>query len=303
MRFGVVVDSFIRFLLTQQRSGHNTIASYSSDLQQLQQWLQGKQIVEIEDCSIELLREFLRYLVEEEKLRQTSLRRKIATFKAFFAFGASRYAFPNHAQALLFPKTARLLPKALSQQQTDSLLAAVEQDMRPIGQRNKLLLYLLYATGVRVSELTSLTISSLDLEAGFVRVWGKGSKERSIPLVEPMRLQLLHYITIIRPQLLPAQVTTDYLLFSVQHGSVRPLTRQAIWSIVKSIGKGLIAAGVQLSPHVLRHTLATHLLQQGADLRSLQLLLGHEQLTTVQIYTQLQTNYLRSLYDAKHLRS
>lgn len=303
MEIGQVIDRFTRFLLTQQRAGHNTVASYSSDLVQLHSWLLAQGITTIETCTLELLREFLQHLIEEQHLRHASLRRKIAAFKSFFSFTASRYELPNPAQELIFPKTPQLLPKALTPQQTTILLAAVEGDTRPIGMRNKLLLYLLYATGIRVSELTGLTLSCLDVENGFVRVWGKGSKERAIPLVEPMRLQIIHYLQEVRPQLLPAQGTTDMLLFSVAGGIIRPLTRQAIWSIIKNIGKPLIAQGVHLSPHVLRHTLATHLLQQGADLRSLQLLLGHEQLSTVQIYTQLQTNYLRSLYDAKHLRS
>lgn len=297
------IDEFSGYLLTQQRSSHHTVSGYASDMVQLMSWLETRNVSTIEQCSIDLLRDYLQHLVQEEQHKAVTIRRKIATIKAFFGFASLRYKVPNIATELIFPKAPGLLPKALNPQQLQQLLDSVEADTRPIGVRNKLLLYMLYATGMRVSELIALTVSAIDLESGFVRVWGKGNKERAIPLVKPMLVLLQHYVQDIRPQLLNDQAITDMLFFTVQHGKANPMTRQAIWAIIKTIGKPLLDAGVKLSPHVLRHTIATHLLQQGADLRSLQLLLGHEQLSTVQIYTQLQTSYLRQVYDSKHSRS
>lgn len=302
MEFARLIDEFTGYLLTQQRSSHHTVSGYASDMVQLMSWLDKRKVFSIEQCSVDILREYLQHLAQEPH-KAVTVRRKIATIKAFFGFVALRYKTPNIATELIFPKAPGLLPKALNPQQLQQLLDAVEADTRPIGVRNKLLLYMLYATGMRVSELLALTVSAIDLESGFVRVWGKGNKERAIPLVQPMLVLLHHYVQDIRPKLLCDQAITDMLFFTVQHGTANPMTRQAIWAIVKTIGKPLLDAGVKLSPHVLRHTIATHLLQQGADLRSLQLLLGHEQLSTVQIYTQLQTSYLRTVYDAKHSRS
>lgn len=303
MEFARLIDEFTGYLLTQQRSSHHTVSGYASDMVQLMSWLETRNVSTIEQCSIDLLRDYLQHLVQEEQHKAVTIRRKIATIKAFFGFASLRYKVSNIATELIFPKAPGLLPKALNPQQLQQLLDSVEADTRPIGVRNKLLLYMLYATGMRVSELIALTVSAIDLESGFVRVWGKGNKERAIPLVKPMLVLLQHYVQDIRPQLLNDQAITDMLFFTVQHDKANPMTRQAIWAIIKTIGKPLLDAGVKLSPHVLRHTIATHLLQQGADLRSLQLLLGHEQLSTVQIYTQLQTSYLRQVYDSKHSRS
>ena len=183
----------------------------------------------------------------------------------------------------------------------EQLLKAAEADSSSHAHRNKVMLYLLYVTGLRITELTTLTLSAIQWDTGFLHIAGKGGKQRMIPLPLPMKELLQGYVQKLQHQM-TAENKSDYL-FPVRYAcTIRPITRQAFWNILKKIWKKTGNAK-SISPHQLRHSLATHLLKRGADLRSLQLLLGHENVSTVQIYTHVETSHLRMVYNKKHPRS
>jgi integrase/recombinase XerD len=194
------------------------------------------------------------------------------------------------------PKLMRSLPYFLSAQEIEVLLAAPDLS-RPLGLRDRAMLETLYATGVRVSELVGLTVNQLRLDPGYVRVWGKGSKERIVPVGSQARKWLALYLEEARPGL---DRKRQEALFLTVRG--QGMSRQCFWQLLKRYGR---AAGIttHLSPHVLRHSFATHLLEHGADLRAVQAMLGHADISTTEIYTHVTRERLRTLYDSKHPRA
>ena len=293
------IEQFFTYLLTEKRVSTNTFSAYRTDIMQLARFLETKQI-SLTDTSIKHLKEFL-HTLKNENISATSMARKISSLKQFFSFAEQRWQMPNHGQQLTFPKIEKKLPHYLSEQEIEQLLAASQLDSSPVGVRNKVMLYLLYVTGLRISELTQLITSSILWDSGFLQVEGKGGKQRMVPLPEPMRVLLREYLEKYHTTLSHSK-KTDYLFPILYAGTIRPITRQAFWGILKQL---CIKAKLPktISPHQLRHSLATHLLKRGADLRSLQMLLGHENLATVQIYTHVETSHLRKIYDKKHPRS
>lgn len=293
------IEQFFTYLLTEKRVSRNTFSAYKTDILQLAHFLENKQ-VSLTDTSIKHLKEFL-HTLKNENISATSMARKISSIKQFYSFAEQRWQMQNHGQQLTFPKVEKKLPHYLSEQEIEQLLAASQQDTSPAGVRNKVMLYLLYVTGLRISELTQLITSSILWDSGFLQVEGKGGKQRMVPLPEPMRVLLKEYLEKYHSTLSHSK-KTDYLFPILYAGTIRPITRQAFWGILKQI---CIKAKLPktISPHQLRHSLATHLLKRGADLRSLQMLLGHENLATVQIYTHVETSHLRKIYDKKHPRS
>jgi integrase/recombinase XerD len=293
---------FEAYLLTEKRVSDNTFAAYSRDIRQLFQYLKNRR-VRIEKCAKEHLRNFLKVL-KEQGVSAKSLSRKISAMKLFYVFLKERYQLPNVAGALTFPTIEKKLPNYLSEEEVQQLLIAAHYDTSYRGIRNKIMLYLLYASGVRVSELVSMSVDQLHFDSGFVHVVGKGKKERVIPLPKNLLDLLRYYLDHVYPKLLPGQsdFKTNYLFFSVYKNVVKPMSRQFFWQVLKKI---LMQAGItrNVSPHSLRHSLATHLLKNGADIRSLQMLLGHENLSTVQVYTHLSNPQLREVYDKKHPRA
>ena len=203
------------------------------------------------------------------------------------------------------PKIEKKLPVYLTPDEVERLFKVANRDETPRGMRNKVMLSLLYASGVRISELLSLTVDNINFNTGFVQVTGKGNKERAIPLPGNVISLLRVYLDTTHKQFFSGdkQPVPLYLFISSVNGAkVEPPSRQALWLLLK---KMIIQAQIlkNVSPHSLRHSLATHLLKNGADLRSLQLLLGHENLATVQIYTHLEKSELRKIYDKKHPRA
>ncbi len=293
---------FTTYLLTEKRLSDNTVAAYSQDIQQLCQHLKRRRIF-LEKCTKEHLRDFLKTL-KGQGISAKSLSRKISSIKSFYAFLKSQYKLSNIADALIFPTVEKMLPNYLSEDEIQQLLAAANNDTSYRGIRNKIMLYLLYASGVRVSELVSLTVDGLHFDSGFIHVLGKGKKERVIPLPKNLLDLLRYYLDHIYPKLLPKHLNgkTNYLFFSIYKDTLKPMSRQFFWLLLKKL---LFYTGIKknISPHSLRHSLATHLLKNGADIRSLQMLLGHENLSTVQIYTHLGSNQLRDVYDKKHPRA
>lgn len=293
------IEQFFTYLLTEKRVSRNTFSAYRTDILQFAQFLEKKQISFV-DCSLKELKEFL-HILKNENISATSMARKISTLKQFYHFANQRWNSDNLAEQLTFPKIEKKLPHYLSEQDVEKLLAGSQQDTSPIGVRNRVMLYLLYVTGLRITELTQLVTSSILWDSGFLKVEGKGGKQRMVPLPEAMRISLKEYLEKYHSTLSHSR-KTDYLFPILYAGTLRPITRQAFWGILKQL---CAKAGLpkSISPHQLRHSLATHLLKRGADLRSLQMLLGHENLSTVQIYTHVETSHLRKIYDKKHPRS
>jgi site-specific recombinase XerD len=296
-----IITVFIGYLLTHKRASRNTVDAYQRDLQQCAAVIGGdRQITTITADDIRL---FLQKL-HDDQISARSIARKISALKAFYAYVHEQYGIESILQSFVLPKIEKKLPHYLNEEQIEQLLAVVDSDTTTIGRRNQLIIYLLYSTGMRISELLALTVHDIHLDTGLLRIHGKGGKQRLLPLTTPVQALLSAYVSSVLPQLIhPEKHSETTPLFCVWYGKViKPLTRQACWGILKEL---CVRANISqsVSPHMLRHSLATHLLKRGVNLRALQMLLGHEQLQTVQVYTHVETSYLRTIYDKKHPRS
>lgn len=294
---------FETFLVTEKRMAANSVAAYMGDIAQVMAYC-TKQERTLGAATEDDLKEYVRWLYKEHQKPRT-IARKISALKVLFTFLHERYRTENAAEGLVIPKIEKNLPVYLTHDEIKQLLTAAQQDTSVKGVRNFVMLKVLYATGLRVSELVHLRKDNVHFDTGFITVYGKGGKEREIPL--PMSIvQLLHeyctttYLALV--QKVEVNSRKSLLFPSVRAGSVDAITRQAFWVILKKL---LRVTGItkKVSPHTLRHSLATHLLQAGADIRSLQLWLGHEQMGTVEIYTHLDKGVVRRVYDKKHPRS
>lgn len=298
-----LVTKFEAYLLTEKRVAKNTFDAYRRDIAQLMKYLNEKE-QPIEHAGLEDLKQFLHHLYEH-KIGPRSLSRKISCIKAFYRYLNEYHNLENHAINLVFPKLEKRLPEYLSEFEVEALLKATNKDTSPVGVRNKAIVYLLYVSGMRISELVTLKKTNVHFDTGFIVVQGKGGKERQIPIPKEVVTLLNEYFQAVHPHLTRQGDTTfeTDLAFPVLYGRrIKAISRQALWLILKKLAR---TAGIKelVSPHKLRHSLATHMLKKGADLRSLQLLLGHEHLSTVQVYTHLDTEHLRDIYDKKHPRS
>jgi len=291
-----LIDAFCDRLWLQDGLAPASLAAYRRDLAAWAAWLgaRGARLLGAGRADVE------GWLADQfaAKAKATSIGRRLSTLRRFYAQQAERGAIgEDPTQRVRPPKRPRLLPKNLSEAQVESLLAAPDVGT-PLGVRDRAMLETLYATGLRVSELVGLTIGQVSLDAGVVRVLGKGSKERIVPLGEEAVAWLEQYGKDVRPAL-AAGASTHHVFLTARHG---PLTRQAFWALVKryALRAGIPAA--KLSPHVLRHAFATHLLNHGADLRVVQLLLGHADITTTTIYTHVARERLKALHARHHPR-
>jgi integrase/recombinase XerD len=303
-----LICDFLESRRLDRGAADHTLDAYRLDLKQFSEWIHKKTqttkkaFPNIGSLSPVLLEDFLTHL-SKQNLKKSSLSRKISTLKQFFKFCCLEKGLEhNPTEQLCAPKRDPQLPKALPIETVTTLLTALNPGLPYRGKqalhlqaRDRALVYLLYATGVRVSELLGLTTQDLDLEQSYLRVRGKGGKERIAPFVPAAHEVLLQYLQKNRPLLLPKSTH----LFVNQHGFV--LTRQAFWKILKLFAQ---QAGMpsSLSPHQLRHSFATHLLQSGINLRSLQLLLGHSDLSTTQIYAHVTPQHLKISHKRYHPR-
>jgi len=297
-----ISTKFYTYLLTEKCVASNTFSAYKRDVEQFIIYLDKKN-TPLDTLTINNIKDFLRYLKETLSLSARSITRKISCLKVLFDYMHEQFGVADLAQDLTFPKLEKRLPNYLNEDEVRALLVATESDTSDAGYRNKVLIYVLYASGMRISELVHLCISHLHFDTGFIDVLGKGGKMRTVPLAQPVFTLIKNYLATVHAKFTQAgKRSTDYLFPVFYGGKVKPITRQAVWSIIKTLCK---RSGIERSifPHQLRHSLATHMLKNGADLRSLQLLLGHETLATVQIYTHVETSYLRTVYDKKHPRS
>jgi integrase/recombinase XerD len=273
----------------------NTLAAYRADLTALSRWLAERDVAIVRTTRAELMG-FIAWRVEAGA-RPRSTARQLSSFRRFFRYLVRDGVIRDDPTAqIAMPKIGRSLPKSLSEEEVESLLSApLVSD--PLGHRDRTMLEVLYATGLRVSELVSLKYNQVNLNQGVIRVLGKGNRERLIPVGEEAVRWLQDFIVGARNEILLDR-TTDYL-FPTRRGD--RMTRQAFWHIIKRYARKS-SIDKELSPHTLRHAFATHLLNHGADLRVVQMLLGHSDLSTTQIYTHVARERMKEMHAAHHPR-
>jgi integrase/recombinase XerD len=293
------LKNFMQFLLVEKRMAKNTLLSYERDLKNYLRYLKNVERIEILDHAQRVhIIQFLTFLKEQGKSAKT-LARHVASIRAFHQFLLRDQATKQDPSVLIeTPKSERTIPKVLSLEEVEKLLEA------PYGQghfvlRDKAMLEILYATGIRVSELIQIDVDHVNVMLGFVTVTGKSDKERIIPIGGPAAEALKRYLEHGRPYFLQEN-HSDYALFLNHQG--RRLTRQGFWKILKKLAK---EAGIQseLTPHTLRHSFATHLIENGADLKAVQEMMGHADISTTQIYTQITKTRLKDVYSKFHPRA
>jgi len=299
-----ILVKFEAYLLTEKRVSQNTFSAYKRDVYQFADYIKTEHKLTLKKVTREHLKKFLHFL-NDQGLSARTLSRKISALKILYAYLNRYHGWKNCAAELIFPKLEKKLPRYLQEEEIEKLFEIADRDKSPVGVRNKVMLYLLYVSGMRISELISVTVGQIQFDSNFIMVRGKGGKDRMIPIPEPVMKLLKEYIETVLQKLMDRggkKRKGDYLFPVTYAGKIKPISRQAFWSILKGLWKKT-GSSKSVSPHQLRHSLATHMLKNGVDLRSLQLILGHENLSTVQIYTHLETGYLRSVYDKKHPRS
>ncbi|MBD9251229.1 MAG: site-specific tyrosine recombinase XerD [Cronobacter sakazakii] len=291
------IEQFLDALWLERNLAENSLSAYRRDLSMVVEWLhhRGLSLATVQSGDLQTL------LAErvEGGYKATSTARMLSAVRRLFQHLYREKIRDDDPSALLAsPKLPQRLPKDLSEAQVERLLQAPTVE-EPIELRDKAMLEVLYATGLRVSELVGLTMSDVSLRQGVVRVIGKGNKERLVPLGEEAVYWLEQYLTHGRPWLLNGQ-SLDILFPS---NRARQMTRQTFWHLIKHYAQLAGIDSEKLSPHVLRHAFATHLLNHGADLRVVQMLLGHSDLSTTQIYTHVATERLRQLHQQHHPRA
>lgn len=290
-----LVERFLDALWLERGLSENTLSAYRSDLLGLSHWLQTGQLDLIRAERADLLGYLQRRVEEGAKPRSSA--RLLSSIRRFYRYLVrERLVGEDPSARIDAPKLGRSLPKSLTEEEVDALLAAPDTS-NLLGMRDRAMLEVLYASGLRVSELVGLALPQLNMQQGLVRVIGKGNKERLVPLGEEALSWLERYMRESRGLLLGA-LQSD-ALFPSRRGSA--MTRQAFWQLIKRYA---LLAGISkaLSPHTLRHAFATHLLNHGADLRVVQLLLGHSTLSTTQIYTHVARERLKNLHAVHHPR-
>ena len=291
------IDSFILHLATERGLSENYQLSTRTSLETFARWLHEKRGI-TEAPQVEL-GHITDYLAERKKsgLAASSLRLIVIAIKIFFRFLVARNHLPaDISDALLSPKIEQYLPETLNEQEVADLLESVATN-RPLGPRDRAILELLYASGLRVSELVNARLENLDLESGSIRVTGKGNKTRVVPVGKSAVASLENYLGTERPDLVKPKTSSEIFL-SVRGGK---LTTQRVWQVIKQRAD---EAGLDSNvyPHLMRHSFATHLLGNGADLRVIQELLGHADISTTQIYTHVDEKRLKNVHKQFHPR-
>jgi integrase/recombinase XerD len=291
-----LADQFINYLVVEKGLSENTVAAYSRDLVLYLEFLQSSGISDIARADTALV---LKHLIalRNAGLGPRSRARHLVTLRGFYRFLVQQKILDaNPAQIVDLPKAGLKLPDVLKVDEVLQLLEAPNPS-KPLGARDAAMLELLYAAGLRVSELIKVGVADINLEAGFVRVLGKGSKERVVPIGLVAKKKIDAYLTSGRPDLLKGR-PSPYLFVT---RLARPMTRQGFWKLLRQYA---LKAGVshKITPHTLRHSFATHLLERGADLRSVQVMLGHVDISTTQIYTHVAQERLKAVHTQFHPR-
>ena len=291
------VELFLDYLILERGSSPRTVAAYRRDLQRFIDFADQRGQGSAQAVDLDVLRTFVVGMVEAGRAPST-VRRAVSALKTYFRYLVAEGVLDaDPTERLEGPRTARRLPEVLSIAEVERLIESVD-DGRPMFWRDQAILECLYATGMRVSELTGLRVLDLDLDEGLCTVFGKGSKERMVPMGRPAVRSAERYLSRLRPGLDAGRA--DGRVFLNARG--RPLSRAAVWALVK---KAAEAAGIlrKVSPHTLRHSCATHLLEGGADLAAVQELLGHADISTTQLYTHVDRRYLKEVHRTHHPRS
>ena len=294
------IRKFLDFLVVEQGYSENTIAAYRNDLSQFARFLteMDPPFTSWAEVKKDNIVSYILHLKEREYTSST-VARKVAAIRSFFHFLLAEGIIKDDPTATLdSPRVKKRLPKALSHDLVNRLLAEAGRSSKPKGQRDKALLELLYATGMRVSELVLLNIGDVNLASASVRCFGKGAKERIIPIYDRAVDALVEYLRKGRPRLM--KDVNEKALFLNHRG--KRLTRQGLWLIIKRYADEIGMAS-EVTPHTLRHSFATHMLSGGAGLREVQKLLGHANISTTQVYTHVNSEWLREVYDESHPRA
>ena len=293
------IDRFVDAVWLEDGLSANTLAAYRRDLTALAQWLQQNAATALDAAQESHLQAY--FAARHSLSKATSANRRLTVFKRYYRWALrERIVQVDPTLRMLAAKQALRVPKTLSEDQVDALLSAPDANT-PLGLRDKAMLELLYASGLRVSELVKLKTLHVSLNEGVLRIMGKGSKERLVPFGDMARDSLLGYMQNARGALLGAKQTDDLFVTASGSKAGTAMSRIMFWSLIK---KYAIVAGITapLSPHTLRHAFATHLLNHGADLRSVQVLLGHADISTTTIYTHVARERLKNLHAQHHPR-
>lgn len=291
-----LVDRFLSYLSVEKGLSENTLVAYSQDLRKFLDYLERRNISEITDIQRKEIQQFLSDL-RGYALSSASIARILSSLRTFFKFlheeGIAHHDPFGHIRS---PRSSFRLPKVISLTDVEALLNLSKGGSLP-ALRDDAMIELLYATGLRVSELTHLPLAAVNLEAGYLIAHGKGAKERIVPIGQVARKKLENYLIGVRPRLLKDKVS-DFLFVN---RSGRAMSRQLFWKQLKIYAR---KAGIQrpITPHMLRHSFASHLLERGADLRSVQMMLGHADISTTQIYTHVTRERLKKVHEESHPR-
>lgn len=299
------VNSFLQHLVVERGFAQNTLDAYSNDLSQFSKFVAdnlgaGDDPERWGRVDLNLLNSYISELRDNLGYRETTLARKVAAVRSFFGYLARNGIISDDpTENLGSPRVGRSVPKFISEDEVRRLLEAVADTGTPEGRRDASMLEVLYATGMRVTEMVNLNVQDIDFEEGYIRAWGKGAKERLVYVYPEALLNLRGYIGGPRVELLGTKKGETALY--VNHRGER-LTRQWVWNVLKANAK---KAGIdpKITPHTMRHSFATHLLQNGASLRHVQELLGHSSISTTQVYTHLTDDHTRAEYESSHPRA
>jgi len=299
--FSTILDDYLQFVQLEKGLGELSVDAYSRDLTRYLNFLETvRGLKDPESIDVHHIQAFLEELVSME-LAPTTLARNISSIRNFHKFMVNEdYSKSNPAGIIDLPKKSRKLPDVLNPIEVDQLLYAFEDQENPAHVRNRAILEVMYGAGLRVSELTELSMEQLFFEIGFIRVIGKGNKERLIPIGEPAIDASKYYIQSVRPGFIKKKDSTDGKVFLNQRGA--PISRMSIWNIIQEAAK---IAGItkKVYPHILRHSFATHLIEGGADLRAVQEMLGHVSIMTTEIYTHVDRTLLHQVHKQFHPRA
>jgi len=290
------VDQYINYLIVEKGLANTTIESYTSDLNKYLLFLKSCKIHQISDTDAAVILKYL-LVLRDDGLGVRSRARHLVTLRGFYKFLIQEKILKKDPTRIVdLPKTGVKLPDVLSADEINTILN-MPDTTKPRGSRDLAMLELLYAAGLRVSELINVKIQDINLEVGFVRTFGKGSKERIVPIGSHARERINEYLTHARPLLIKNHMSQ--FLFIARAG--KPMTRQGFWKLLK---KYATQAGIlkRITPHSFRHSFASHLLEGGADLRAVQMMLGHVDISTTQIYTHVARDHLKQLHEKYHPR-
>lgn len=292
----ILIDQYLNYLLVEKGLSRTTLESYSRDIVGYRQFLQDSGVHGISEEDTSLI---LKHLIalRNAGLGARSRARHLVSIRGFYRFMTQEKVLRHDPTKLVdLPKTSLKLPDVLSVEEVSKLLS-IPDPSKPLGARDVAMLELLYAAGLRVSELINLKMHNINLESGFVRVFGKGSKERVVPIGSTAKEKIEHYLENSRNVLLK-NCASPYIFIA---RAAKPITRQGFWKLLRRYGE-LARLNKKITPHSLRHSFATHLLEGGADLRAVQVMLGHVDISTTQIYTHVTRKHLRDLHKRFHPR-